>query len=202
MLVLLHIFRFEALSPPQSFPNIAPLYPNFASWGKEFGREEEVRRRPARAVLSLLACKGPGPLQSLVAQSNVDGLVAHCSLLGLCTWRWPTKSSSYEIRMNLPISGDWKTETHIKLNCRRDICLATHSKVRKLSSWKDHQLEWLELANAVYLTGLCLAKRMTTKWWANEQEGRRWAPTNSELVDMLGISGIYIYINGQKLSKS
>lgn len=83
----------------------------FATWGKEFGREEEVRRRPARAVLSLLACKGPGPLQSLVAQSlvaqsNVDGLVAHCSLLGLCTWRWPTKSSSYEIRMNLPISGD------------------------------------------------------------------------------------------------
>lgn len=83
----------------------------FATWGKEFGREEEVRRRPARAVLSLLACKGPGPLQSLVAQSlvaqsNVDGLVAHCSLLGLCTWRWPTKSSSYEICMNLPISGD------------------------------------------------------------------------------------------------
>lgn len=31
MLVLLHLFRFEALSPPQSFPNIAPLYPNFAS---------------------------------------------------------------------------------------------------------------------------------------------------------------------------
>ena len=29
-IVLLHIFRFEALSPPQSFPNIAPLYPNFA----------------------------------------------------------------------------------------------------------------------------------------------------------------------------
>jgi len=53
-----------------------------ATWGKEFVREEEVRRRRARAVLSLLAraCKGCGPLRSLVAQSNVDGLVARCSL--------------------------------------------------------------------------------------------------------------------------
>ena len=30
MLVLWDIFRFEALSPPQFLPNIAPLYPNFA----------------------------------------------------------------------------------------------------------------------------------------------------------------------------
>ena len=46
-----------------------------ATWGKEFGRDEEVRRRPARAVLSLLvrACKGPGQCG---ASLPIDGLVA------------------------------------------------------------------------------------------------------------------------------
>ena len=49
MLVLLHIFRFEALSPPQSFPNIAPLYPNFALW------QAKARFHPPHVLATLHA---------------------------------------------------------------------------------------------------------------------------------------------------
>ena len=47
-----------------------------ATWGRAFGRDEEVTRLPARAILSLLAraCKGRGQLRSLLAHSDVDGL--------------------------------------------------------------------------------------------------------------------------------
>ena len=74
-----------------------------ATWGRAFGRDEEVTRLPARAILSLLAraCKGRGQLRSLLAHSDVDGLVAalrrpqHVRRITTCTaWRMPPGCST------------------------------------------------------------------------------------------------------------